>query len=205
MWDRAGQLGKSGEYRTGMLRVDCFHIQSSECDSPRLCRLRTDHLAPVNKIDYVLEHTGFMESHKFSSFDGRWVGRHPTVLHRWHCDSIRTTHGLSIEVFVWKTTLGYGRPGSTLWQSSWKVVTRVAFVAHVCRVARLIPCKVILYWFESPWHLRIWVRLVRCCHSVEVLFHHVRMRVLVMFSYDYLVVKINDTKNGWLSYYACLA
>jgi hypothetical protein len=38
------------------------------------------------------------------------------------------------------------------------------------------------------------VRLVRCCHFVEVLFHHVHMRLIVMFNYDYLVVKINDTK-----------
>jgi hypothetical protein len=29
--------------------------------------------------------------------------------------------------------------------------------------------------------------------------------VIVMLNYDYLVVKINDTKNGWLSYHACLA
>jgi hypothetical protein len=66
-----GQLGESGEYRTGRLRVDCFHIRSSEGGSPCLCRLRTDCLAPVNKINYVLAHTGFMESHKLSSFDGR--------------------------------------------------------------------------------------------------------------------------------------
>jgi hypothetical protein len=37
--------------------------------------------------------------------------------------------------------------------------------------------------------------LVCCCHSVEVLFHHVHMRRMVMFNYDYLVVEINDTKN----------
>jgi hypothetical protein len=42
----------------GRVRVIYFHIQSSEGGSPRLCRLRTDHLAPVNKIDYVLKHTG---------------------------------------------------------------------------------------------------------------------------------------------------
>jgi hypothetical protein len=35
---------------------------------------------------------------------------------------------------------------------------------------------------------------VHCCHSVEVLFHHVHMRLMVMFNYDYLVVEINDTK-----------
>jgi hypothetical protein len=38
--------------------------------------------------------------------------------------------------------------------------------------------------------------LVRCCHSVEVLFHPVHVRLMVRFNYDYLVVKINDTKNG---------
>jgi hypothetical protein len=56
---------------TGRLRVDCFHIQSFEGGSHRMCRLRTNRLAPVNKIDYVLAHTGFMESRKLSSFDGR--------------------------------------------------------------------------------------------------------------------------------------
>jgi hypothetical protein len=25
-----------------------------------------------------------------------------------------------------------------------------------------------------------------------------------MFNYDYLVAKNDDTKNGWLSYHACL-
>jgi hypothetical protein len=28
---------------------------------------------------------------------------------------------------------------------------------------------------------------------------------MVMFNYDYLVVKNDDTKIGWLSYHACLA
>jgi hypothetical protein len=29
-----------------------------------------------------------------------------------------------------------------------------------------------------------------------VLYHHVHMRFMVMFNYDYLVVEINDIKNG---------
>jgi hypothetical protein len=66
-----GQLGESGEYRMGRLRVVYFHIRSSEGGSPRLCRLRTDRLALVNKIDYVLAYMGFMGSHKLSSFDNR--------------------------------------------------------------------------------------------------------------------------------------
>jgi hypothetical protein len=36
--------------------------------------------------------------------------------------------------------------------------------------------------------------VVRCCHSVEVLYHFVYMRFMVMFNYDYLVVKNDDTK-----------
>jgi hypothetical protein len=65
------QLGESGEYRPRRLRVVCFHIQSFEGGSPRLCRLRTDRLVPVNKINFVLVHMRFIGSHKISSFDGR--------------------------------------------------------------------------------------------------------------------------------------
>jgi hypothetical protein len=36
------------------------------------------------------------------------------------------------------------------------------------------------YQFESPRHPRIWVKLVRCCHSIEVLYLCVHMSVLVM-------------------------
>jgi hypothetical protein len=61
---------ESGEYQTGRLRVLYFHIRSFEGGSPRLCRLRTNRLALVNKIDYVLAHLGFMGSRKLSSFDG---------------------------------------------------------------------------------------------------------------------------------------
>jgi hypothetical protein len=32
--------------------------------------------------------------------------------------------------------------------------------------------------------------------NVEVLYHHIHMRFIVRFNYDYLVVEINDTKNG---------
>jgi hypothetical protein len=42
---------------------------------PHPCWLRTDCLAPVSKFDFVLVHTGFMGSHKLSSFDGRRVRR----------------------------------------------------------------------------------------------------------------------------------
>jgi hypothetical protein len=37
--------------------------------------------------------------------------------------------------------------------------------------------------------------LVCCCHSVEVPFHYVHMRIMVMLNYDYLIVENDDTKN----------
>jgi hypothetical protein len=147
---------------------------------------------------------GFMGSRKLSSFDGCWVGRHHIVLHGWHCDSVRATHGLPGEVFTWKMTLGYGGPGSTLWWSMWKVVTRDTCVVHVCHVIRLFPLQGD-YWFESPRHPRIWVKLVRWYHSVEVLFYYVHMRFMIIFNYGYMVVKNDDSKNGCFVYLACLA
>jgi hypothetical protein len=61
------------------------------------------------------------------------------------------------------------------------VATHGSFVAHVCHVARLIPCKVIL---------------IRMCSNIEVLYHRVHMRFVVMINSNYLVVENDDTKNG---------
>jgi hypothetical protein len=74
------------------------------------------------------------------------------------------------------------------------MATRVAFVAHVCRVARLLPCKVILIRISAtPSDMG---EAYSLCPNVEVLYHHVHMRFMVMFNYNYLVVKNDDTKNG---------
>jgi hypothetical protein len=75
------------------------------------------------------------------------------------------------------------------------VATRVAFVAHVCHVARLIPCKVVIVIRISATHSDMGEACLLCL-NVEVLYHHVHMRFTVGFNYDYLVVKNYDTKNG---------
>jgi hypothetical protein len=49
------------------------------------------------------------------------------------------------------------------------------------------------------------VKLIHCSHSVEVLYHLVHMRFMVMFNFDYLVVENDDIENGSLMYHACLA
>jgi hypothetical protein len=49
-----GQLGESGEYRTGRLRVVCVHIRSFESGSPCLCRLRTASVGPCCNKHWVV-------------------------------------------------------------------------------------------------------------------------------------------------------
>jgi hypothetical protein len=74
------------------------------------------------------------------------------------------------------------------------VDTRVAFVAHVFHVATLIPCKVILIRISvTPSDMG---EACSLCSNVEVLYHHVYMRFMVRFNYDYLIVENDDTKNG---------
>jgi hypothetical protein len=196
MRDRVGQLGEIGEYWMGRLRVIWCQIWSSKVVAPTCVDWGLIVWPRWTRLNRVLTHTGFMGSHKLSSFNGRWVGWHSTVLHGWHWDSVRATHGLPGEVFAWKTALGYDGPISTLWYSMWKVATRDTCVVHVCCVVRLFPLQDD-YWFKSLRHPQIWVKLVRYCHSVEVLFHYVHMRLMVMFNDDYLVVKNDDTKK-WL-------
>jgi hypothetical protein len=54
----------------GRVRVVYFHVWSSECGSPHLCRLGTMSVGPCGtSIDYILAHTGFMGSRKLSRFD----------------------------------------------------------------------------------------------------------------------------------------
>jgi hypothetical protein len=74
------------------------------------------------------------------------------------------------------------------------MATRDAFMVHVCHIARLIPCKVILIRISAtPSDMG---EACSLCLNIEVLYHHVHMRFMDRFNYDYLVVKINDTKNG---------
>jgi hypothetical protein len=73
------------------------------------------------------------------------------------------------------------------------MATCVAFLAHVCHVDRLLPCKVILIRISvTPSDMG---KACLLCSNVEVLYHHVHIRFMVMFNYDDLVVKNDDTKN----------
>jgi hypothetical protein len=51
------------------VRVVCFHVWSSEVVAPP--ESINDRLSgPDEQFDYVLVHTGFLGSHKLSSFNG---------------------------------------------------------------------------------------------------------------------------------------
>jgi hypothetical protein len=65
MQNRAGQLGKSGEYQMGRSESGPHDIRSSKGDSPCLCRLRTASVGPsATSIHYVLTQMGYMGPHK---------------------------------------------------------------------------------------------------------------------------------------------
>jgi hypothetical protein len=56
---------------SGRGMFSCLELRGG---SPHLCQLRTDHLTPVSKFDYVLAHTRFMGSRKVSNFISHRVG-----------------------------------------------------------------------------------------------------------------------------------
>jgi hypothetical protein len=78
----------------GRLRVVWCQIRSSKVVAPACVDWGPIVWPRWTRLSCILTHMGFMGSRKLSSFDGRWVGRHPTVLHWWHCDSVRATHRL---------------------------------------------------------------------------------------------------------------
>jgi hypothetical protein len=62
------------------------------------------------------------------------------------------------------------------------------------RDARLIPCKIILFRISAtPSYMGEACALFL---DIEVLYHHVHMRSMVRFNYEYLVVENVDTKNS---------
>jgi hypothetical protein len=93
MRDRAGQIGESGKYLMGRVRVVYFHVRSFEGGSPNQCRLRADRLASGNKIDYVLTHTGLWGPTDLVALTVAELDDTPPYLTDVHWDSVGATHG----------------------------------------------------------------------------------------------------------------
>jgi hypothetical protein len=112
--------------------------------SPRLCRLRTDCLAPMRKFDYVLTHTKFMGYRKLSSFNGHRVGRYltsPTVMYTWIVYG-PPTDNLECGI-TWKTCTRKMWDPSQLSNRCRKLWPHVGSLrSRMFCVVRLLPCKV---------------------------------------------------------------
>jgi hypothetical protein len=90
----------------GRVRVVCFHIRSTEGGSPCLCRLRTDRLAPVSKIDYVLTHTRLWGPTNLVALMVAELNDTLPCLTDVHWDSVWATHGCPIKVSRGRHALG---------------------------------------------------------------------------------------------------
>jgi hypothetical protein len=137
--------------------------------SPRLCRLRTDHLAPVSKFELCTGTYGILWGP--TNWVASCVAETEVILPYLtgvHQDSPWATHGVSTEAYMWKTCTRVRWSLIIFLTALWTVATRGALLARMCRVVRLIPLQG-LNWLESPQYPRIWVTLARCSHSVVIL------------------------------------
>jgi hypothetical protein len=125
--DRMEQLGENGEYWMGRLRVIWIVNSELQGGSPRLCRLRPTSVGfEWRSIWNVLAQIGHMES---PNWVASCVNQSDDTLPyftgvQW--DSVRATHGVSTEAYVWETTLGWGWTWPGLLVTSWMVATRSA-------------------------------------------------------------------------------
>jgi hypothetical protein len=164
--DRAGQLGESGEYWMGRLRVVWIINSELQGASPRLCQLR---LASIGSkwisIKNVLAHMGHMKTpNVVASCVNELDDTLPHITGvQW--DSVRATHGVSAEAYAWKTALWWGSTQSGFLVTSWIVATHGASRPAYVMLSGFYPCKVD-YWFKSPWHTQTWVMV--CSPNINI-------------------------------------
>jgi hypothetical protein len=165
MWDRAEQLGESGEYRTGRLRVVYFHIRSFEGGSHRLCRLKTTSVEPCCNKHWVV----------YCRIWDLWGPINLVALTIVELDDTPPYFTDDIGIVFGPPTDYPSRFSCGRWHYG-TVGPAQLFDSHrerwslVClRGSRVSCCQVDTlqgdYWFESPRHPQIWVRLVRCVQT----------------------------------------
>jgi hypothetical protein len=163
----------------------------------RLCPVATSIELCTNAYEIYGDPTNLVAWHSLS-----WMISY--LASRVNIGSVQVTHGLPIEVFARKTALGRGRT-----RLDYLIVNANGGHSWYLCGSPMSCCQVI---FLASW-LLIQISATpsdmgdacSLCTNVKLLFHHVHMRFMVIFNYGYLVVENDDTKNGWLSYHACLA
>jgi hypothetical protein len=148
-----------GNWEYWMVRKGSGLIWNSKLQggSPCLCQLRPASVGPEwTSIWNVLMHLGYMESLNWvasCAAEMEAILPYLTVYNRiMHGPPMvcppRHTRG--------RRALGWGRPWSSPWPRH-ELLPLVVPSWHACvMLSGLYPCMVD-YWFESPWHHRIWV------------------------------------------------
>jgi hypothetical protein len=148
IWDWAWPIRGLWRILDGKDESGLFSCLELRGGSPRLCQLRTSSVGPcVTSIDYVMAHTGFMGSLKFSSFDGRQVGRYitsPAVIYKWMVYGPPTNS--PVYGITWKTCTRERWDPTWLFDRCHELRLHVGSGRpHVCRVARFFPRKMYIY------------------------------------------------------------
>jgi hypothetical protein len=118
LWDRLRQLLKSGEYWMGSSESGPHDIQSSEGGSACLCRLRLCRLCALQQaLSCILMHTGISPPQKLNSSMVTELDDTLPCFTNDRRDSVRATHGLPGEGFMWKTALRWSSTRSQLFDS----------------------------------------------------------------------------------------
>jgi hypothetical protein len=136
--------------RLGVVWIVNLELQ---CGGPRLCRLKPVLVeSEWTSIWNVLMHTGHMKS---PNWVASCVNKLDDTLPRFmsvQWDSVRATHGVSVEAYAWKKTLEWGRTRPVFFIASWTIATRGALQACVCRVVRFIPLQgwLLIQIFTTP-------------------------------------------------------
>jgi hypothetical protein len=125
-------------------------IRSSKVVAPA-CRLSPASVRSKWTIIWnVLTHTGHMECLNWvASCDNELDDTLPRFMgEQW--DSVWAAHGVSAEVYAWKTALGWDRNHPYFFITSWIVATRCALLPCVCRVVWFIPLQGwLLIWISA--------------------------------------------------------
>jgi hypothetical protein len=171
----------------GKVGVWCVESRHLPGCSPRLCRLRTDRLAPASKYWMYRSHTGVMGPVSWCSYITTWSKPlSPTPRLSWG-RGIRWPKMMLVPVCLWPPRLlpGVGacfilvgtseRLPMRITGDVWSGTICESSVKSVWCVDRVFPCRMSI---DSNCHdSQIWVSLVCGCHHIDNLMNSMSLLV----------------------------
>jgi hypothetical protein len=185
MWDRTEQLGESEKYMMGMVIVICFHIQ--KVVAPACVDWASTIWPPwASSIMYWCIQDLWGPTNLVASMVAELDDTPPYLMNDTGIVGGGGTHGCPSRYRV-----------EDLPRVRWARLDSLIVVVNCghswCQCDSCVSCCLVAtlqgqYWFESLWHPRIWVMLVRCSHSVEL-----QTPSCFYENYDY----VNDMTTWW--------